>query len=347
MESVAVPVVRFIAGDFWSSVKMRQVRVLCQKTTTPVQVLEVAMEDDDSVRKVIKRIGLTDRRGRDSWREVFKEISFMGNVSHPHIMKMDWAVRCKGFVAICMPLCSRGSLHDARQSLNSEQIERYFVQIACALRYLHVRCAVHGDVKPGNIFLDNSNNAILGDMGMSRFLAHGQDRVRSWSILGTRGFLAPEIMSDVTADPFLTDAYALGATLWCLVFKRNPRNWEDLLTAVESDSILLPRMGFYRFVLSRLVQNNPRLRLSVCDLLGFLRLRFERFRCLSYTTARNESRGQDAMGQLRAEGLEAKFHPLDITDHNSVITLRDFLHDNYQGLDILVNNAAIVFKIMI
>ncbi|XP_035828061.1 uncharacterized protein LOC101850033 [Aplysia californica] len=199
-------------------------------------------------------------------------------------MKMDWAVRCKGFVAICMPLCSRGSLHDARHSLNGEQIERYFVQIACALRYLHVRCAVHGDVKPANILLDESNNAILGDLGISRFLARGQDRVRSWSILGTRGFLAPEIQSDVIVDPFLTDAYALGATLWCLVFKPNPRNWEDLMTAMESDSTLLPRLGFHRFVLSRLVQNNPRLRLSVCDLLAFLRVRFERFRLLVMTS---------------------------------------------------------------
>ncbi|XP_012940352.1 mitogen-activated protein kinase kinase 4-like [Aplysia californica] len=134
---------------------MKPVRILYQKTIMPVKFLEVAKEGNDSIHKVIKKIGLTDCQGRDSWREIFKEISFMGNVSYPHITKMDWAVRCKGFVAICLPLCSRESLHDARHSLNKEQIERCFVQTACALRYLHNRCAVHGDVKPGNIFVDN------------------------------------------------------------------------------------------------------------------------------------------------------------------------------------------------
>ncbi|XP_005102901.1 NUAK family SNF1-like kinase 2 [Aplysia californica] len=259
---------------------MRQVRVLCQKTITPVQVLEAAMEDDNSIRKAIKKIRLTDCQGRDSWLEIFHEISFMDYASHPHIMKMDWAVKCKDFVAICMPLCSRGSLHDARHRLNREQLERCFVQTACALRYLHNRWAVHGDVKPANVFLDESNNAILGDLGMSRLLAHGQNRVSSKNVLGTKGYLAPEIQSDITVDPFLTDAYALGATLWFLVFKRKPRDGEDLLHAVKSDRTLMPLLGFFRFVLYRLVQNNPRLRLSVCHLLEFLRERFQQFRVI-------------------------------------------------------------------
>lgn len=42
--------------------------------------------------------------------------------------------------------------------------------------------------------------------------------------------------------------------------------------------------------------------------------------------------------------MEAKFHQLDIDDYPSVERLRDFLQENYGGLDLLVNNAAIAFK---
>ncbi|KAK0046293.1 carbonyl reductase [NADPH] 1 [Biomphalaria pfeifferi] len=60
-------------------------------------------------------------------------------------------------------------------------------------------------------------------------------------------------------------------------------------------------------------------------------------------TARDEGRGQAAVKALQGEGLQPKFQPLDIDDHNSVIRLRDFLQQTYDGLDILVNNAAILF----
>lgn len=61
-------------------------------------------------------------------------------------------------------------------------------------------------------------------------------------------------------------------------------------------------------------------------------------------TSRSEERGHAAIDQLKTEGLEAKFHQLDIDDYPSVERLRDFLQENYGGLDLLVNNAAIAFK---
>ena len=44
------------------------------------------------------------------------------------------------------------------------------------------------------------------------------------------------------------------------------------------------------------------------------------------------------------EGLEAKFHQLDINSRESIEKLRDFLKEEYGGLDVLVNNAGIAFK---
>ncbi|XP_055975501.1 carbonyl reductase [NADPH] 1 isoform X1 [Sorex fumeus] len=61
-------------------------------------------------------------------------------------------------------------------------------------------------------------------------------------------------------------------------------------------------------------------------------------------TARDEARGQAAVQQLQAEGLSPRFHQLDINDLQSIRALRDFLRKEYGGLDVLVNNAGIAFK---
>ncbi|XP_003707007.1 carbonyl reductase [NADPH] 1 [Megachile rotundata] len=63
-----------------------------------------------------------------------------------------------------------------------------------------------------------------------------------------------------------------------------------------------------------------------------------------YLTARDVNRGQNAVKQLEDQGLTPKFHQLDVTDENSISTFRDYLQKTYGGLDILVNNAAIAFK---
>ncbi|XP_029039979.1 carbonyl reductase [NADPH] 1 isoform X2 [Osmia bicornis bicornis] len=63
-----------------------------------------------------------------------------------------------------------------------------------------------------------------------------------------------------------------------------------------------------------------------------------------YLTARNITLGQNAVKELEGQGLTPKFHQLDVTDENSISVLRDHLQKTYGGLDVLVNNAAIAFK---
>ena len=61
--------------------------------------------------------------------------------------------------------------------------------------------------------------------------------------------------------------------------------------------------------------------------------------------ARDESRGLEAVRQLKEEQLDAQFHQLDITDTDSIARLKEFLQTKYQGLDLLVNNAGFAYKV--
>ena len=60
---------------------------------------------------------------------------------------------------------------------------------------------------------------------------------------------------------------------------------------------------------------------------------------------RNESLGNEAVGQLRSQGLNAvECRALDISDRESIQSFASSIQKDFDHLDILVNNAAIAFK---
>lgn len=61
-------------------------------------------------------------------------------------------------------------------------------------------------------------------------------------------------------------------------------------------------------------------------------------------TARDEQRGKEAVKQLSGEGLTVSFHQLDIISLESIEKFRKFVQEQYGGIDVLVNNAAIAYK---
>lgn len=71
----------------------------------------------------------------------------------------------------------------------------------------------------------------------------------------------------------------------------------------------------------------------------------EKFEGNVYLTARDVDRGQKAVEKLQEAGLNPIFHQLDITDNSSIIKFRDYIASNEGGIDLLVNNAAIAYKV--
>lgn len=71
----------------------------------------------------------------------------------------------------------------------------------------------------------------------------------------------------------------------------------------------------------------------------------EKFNGIVYLTARDIGRGEVAVGKLKAKGLSPRFHQLNITDQTSVNKFQDYLKSTHGGIDLLINNAAIAFKV--
>lgn len=70
----------------------------------------------------------------------------------------------------------------------------------------------------------------------------------------------------------------------------------------------------------------------------------KRFDGVVYLTSRNVELGKKAVEELEKDGLKPKYHQLDVTNKQSLEVFRDYVKKNYEGIDLLVNNAAIAFK---
>uniref|UniRef100_A0A6Q2XH90 carbonyl reductase (NADPH) n=1 Tax=Esox lucius TaxID=8010 RepID=A0A6Q2XH90_ESOLU len=64
-----------------------------------------------------------------------------------------------------------------------------------------------------------------------------------------------------------------------------------------------------------------------------------------YLSSRDVGRGTAAVEKLQSEGLKPFFRQLDITDPESVRAARDFFKEKYGGVDVLINNAGMAFKV--
>ena len=70
--------------------------------------------------------------------------------------------------------------------------------------------------------------------------------------------------------------------------------------------------------------------------------RLAREGCRVLLTARDERRGEAASAKLKGEGLDVRFHPLDVREEASARALAEHLGRELGRLDILVNNAAVL-----
>ena len=137
-------------------------------------------------------------------------------IHHPHVVTpIGWAGE-DDKVLFTMPAVEGGSLADLLRrygSLPAEYTAEILRQLLSALAAVHDAGVIHRDVKPGNLLLEPTGVGRpfvrLTDFGVA--IAADAPRMTAVStVLGTPGFIAPELMTG--ADPGeRTDLYAAGA----------------------------------------------------------------------------------------------------------------------------------------
>lgn len=132
--------------------------------------------------------------------QFYMEIKTLRSLQHPNIIQLYDVYITEDKIYIIMELMNGGELFDyvvQKGTLTEEEASRIVRKVTSALVYMHSKNVIHRDLKPENLLLAHkprSSHDIevkIIDFGLSKIMVDGP--VAS-SFLGTRGYLAPEMI---------------------------------------------------------------------------------------------------------------------------------------------------------
>ncbi len=120
-----------------------------------------------------------------------------------------------------------------RAPIEPAEIARLGAALGTALHSLHLQEAIHLDLKPSNVIIRPSGEAVLIDFGLARH-AHYPDLLAEEirSPIGSAPYISPEQVMGVRWDP-RSDVFALGVVLYELATGRYPFGTPSTLAALR------------------------------------------------------------------------------------------------------------------
>lgn len=205
---------------------------------------------DAGIKIAIKEFFMRDINGRsdttvtsgsnggiyDDYRKKFsREAINLSKLQHPNIIKVIESFEANNTVYYVMEYISGGSLDDCiakSGGLKEEEAIRVIKQIASALSFMHSQGMLHLDLKPSNIMLRDTGDAVLIDFGLSKQYDESGEPESSTKVgAGTPGYAPIEQANyrEGKGFPVTMDVYALGGTMFKMLTGIRPPEASDIL----------------------------------------------------------------------------------------------------------------------
>lgn len=212
-----------------------------------------------------------DPRGRGGVEErsLLAEASLLKGLDHPALPRVVDIVDDAAGLFVVMDYVEGISLKEMREraggTLPQEDVIAWGVQLCDVLGYLHglTPPVVYRDMKPGNVMLREDGTVKLVDFGTARRFKWGA--AGDTTVLGTRGYAAPEQLAGDLQTDARSDVYSLGVTLHALVTGVLPSSEAYVRPIREIDPALDEGL---EVVLERATRPNPDERYQTCREMG-------------------------------------------------------------------------------
>jgi protein kinase-like protein len=146
-----------------------------------------------------------------------REGRLQASLENPHVVTVYEAGESEQGLYLALQLVQGSTLAVlmAERALDATRALVLLRQVAEALDAAHAAGLVHRDVKPQNVLVGDSDDAYLGDFGLTR-MGGATGVTATGKLLGTISYLAPEVIHGEEAVP-ASDRYAFAATAFeCL-----------------------------------------------------------------------------------------------------------------------------------
>ncbi len=169
------------------------------------------------------------------------EAQLVARLEHPHIVPLFDYWREPDGAYLVMRYLRGGSLRDRLRSgpMHALVVAAILEQISSALILAHRSHVIHRDIKPGNILLDEDQNAYLTDFGIAKGLENVEETAAG-QITGSPAYLSPE---QVRGDPVVpqSDIYSLGIVTYELLTAEHPFKLTEI-DDLRSTTIMLKHL---------------------------------------------------------------------------------------------------------
>ncbi|RYH23427.1 serine/threonine-protein kinase [archaeon] len=182
----------------------------CYRCIRKTDAKEFACKVIDKRHVEIKFSGLLD--------QFYVELKVLQTLNHPNIIKLIDTFETPDRIYMIMELMKGGELFDyvvEKGTLSEEEASVIIRKITSAVAHMHSMQIIHRDLKPENLLLTTKGadaEIKLIDFGLAKVMF---EEVAS-SFLGTKGYLAPEMLQRQSYDQAI-DMWALGVICFVLL----------------------------------------------------------------------------------------------------------------------------------
>jgi len=151
-----------------------------------------------------------------------REAQAAGALNHPGIVSVYEYGEDATYAFIAMELVEGNNLRDYianGTTFDEQDTVSIMSQLLDALHYAHGATVWHRDIKPANIMVMSNGRIKLTDFGIARL--ESADRTRTNVIMGTPGYIAPELYLGGHVDHRM-DIFAAGVVFYQLLARKSP-----------------------------------------------------------------------------------------------------------------------------